>query len=586
MAALLLATGFTSGCGQSSLRRGPISGVVDDWSTHHVKFANPGSEQDAIRKGRHEQWLRIVNDPRYRMQQIRRSAAWANRFAAPAVNFRDPRAPLRPGPIFGSTKKSLHRDWAYPVAPAGYGTAPGMYPAKYSFDVNAAPSCSDFVVYPVNATGGVGQPNLVGFNNLYDGLCPSSVGSGEPFAPSVQFAYEVLSKSFNGTFGTVVTSPVLSEDGTKLAFVANINGGVYFYVVTLPTAGNTYGSATFPTDLPANCNSCGSGAVYTVTAMSGSASDSISSPFVDYTDDIAYVGDDTGVLHKFTGVFNGTPAEVTSGGWPFTVFHGAYLTSPTLDSVTGHIFLSDIGDGNLYCIDISSGTPAFCSPIASVVVGTSVYDAPIVDSTAETVFASAGDYYDGSADYSALTQATTSLANVVHANMGPTGKIYNGDFDNTYYSSSAGAYSGYMYFCGTNSASFVPALYRVGFNSSGTMNSTNDGNSYPLANYASNCTPLTEVYNTAQNTDYMFLGVVLNGVPAGCEDAACVMSFELGSSFPTGPNATFPLGGNDDSYGSSGIIIDNVSTQTGMSQIYFGNLETGGAVQASQDGLN
>ena len=30
-------------------------------------------------------------------------------------------------------------------------------------------------------------------------------------------------------------------------------------------------------------------------------------PFVDYSGDIAYVGDDTGKLHKITGVFTGTP---------------------------------------------------------------------------------------------------------------------------------------------------------------------------------------------------------------------------------------------------------------------------------------
>ena len=49
-----------------------------------------------------------------------------------------------------------------------------MYPAKYSFDVTAAPSCAnDFVVFPVNTNGTTTQPNLVAFNNLYSGTTPA-----------------------------------------------------------------------------------------------------------------------------------------------------------------------------------------------------------------------------------------------------------------------------------------------------------------------------------------------------------------------------------------------------------------------------
>jgi hypothetical protein len=38
-----------------------------------VTFPNPGSEQDAIRSGHHAEWQKIVNDPRYVMQQLKRS---------------------------------------------------------------------------------------------------------------------------------------------------------------------------------------------------------------------------------------------------------------------------------------------------------------------------------------------------------------------------------------------------------------------------------------------------------------------------------------------------------------------------------
>src|SRR5579863_3549571 len=49
-------------------------GYVEDWSSHHVVFSNPGTEQDARQRGEHDKWLRIVNDERYIMQQRRRSA--------------------------------------------------------------------------------------------------------------------------------------------------------------------------------------------------------------------------------------------------------------------------------------------------------------------------------------------------------------------------------------------------------------------------------------------------------------------------------------------------------------------------------
>src|SRR5579859_1939250 len=60
--------------GQTAPRTGntALAGVPEDWSSHHVVFADPGTEEAAIQAGRHDVWLRTVNDPRYIMQQIRR----------------------------------------------------------------------------------------------------------------------------------------------------------------------------------------------------------------------------------------------------------------------------------------------------------------------------------------------------------------------------------------------------------------------------------------------------------------------------------------------------------------------------------
>src|SRR5208283_5522925 len=49
-------------------------GVPEDWSHHHLVFSNPGTEEDAIANGTHDRWLNIVNDPRYIIQQLKRSS--------------------------------------------------------------------------------------------------------------------------------------------------------------------------------------------------------------------------------------------------------------------------------------------------------------------------------------------------------------------------------------------------------------------------------------------------------------------------------------------------------------------------------
>ena len=46
---------------------------VDDWSHHHMIFSNPGTQADAVKAGRLEQWQKITSDPRYHLQQTKRS---------------------------------------------------------------------------------------------------------------------------------------------------------------------------------------------------------------------------------------------------------------------------------------------------------------------------------------------------------------------------------------------------------------------------------------------------------------------------------------------------------------------------------
>jgi hypothetical protein len=569
-AAFLMAFGLTAFAQKSPVY---IGGVVDDWTHHHVIFSNPGTLEDALNKDTYENWHRIVTDPRYRMQWIKRYGAPSDELTGDFSRLPDPPNPLPPLRRWRPRwiDSSLQGAWSQSIAPGGSGTAIDMYPAKYTFAPIATPSCaSDFVVFPVNTNGSSSVSNIVGLNNLYSS-CSGTV-------PSFLFAY------FVGT-GVVQTSPVLSEDGTKVAFVESVTGGSKFHVLTIGTTGNN-GTYWSPPVTPCTVNgvtSCSTNnAVDNSTVMKGSVSVTRSSPFVDYQNDNAYVGDDSGNLHKFHPVFTGTPAEVTAGGWPLTVASGMILTGPVYDSgASGNIFVGG-SNGNLYCV-VASTAKACSTASISVASGTNpVLDAPIVDSTNQTVFAAASN-----STTSYLTQATTSLGSVVRVNMGASGTdLYDGAFDSAYFTSVS---TGHMYLCGNLTTAATPTLWRVTFNSSGTMSSANDGSSFQLVvsgftGTGYDCTPLTEIYNGT--TDYLFVSVKGEGFGTGtpnCSYSPCVMNFIITSSFPTSANATR---NSSSSSGISGMIIDNASTAIGgASQIYFSNPSAGAGVQLSQSGL-
>jgi hypothetical protein len=545
-------------------------GIVSDWTDRHVIFSDPGTLTDAMMHGRRQEWERIVNDPRYRMQQIKRHAPWAGQAGIPEISF-----PREGHPVFPIFRKSiLHADWSVTLGSSIHGVAIAKYPAKYTFAPIGTPNCTaDFVVFPINAAPLTNQANLLGVNNLYSGTCTTGT------VPTVIFAYRV------GT-GPVQTSPVLSLDGTKVAFVESVTNASVFHVLKLGTNGNS----GCPNATPCNGNVFNAAAVPgtlnnavdTKLTMSGGVTDSNSGPFVDYDHDVAYVGDDTGKLHKFNGVFNGTPAEAGSP-WPVTTFAGTVLTAPVFDGGTSQRVFVGGSDGRLYCFT-SAG--AACSPNVNILVGSGgIVDAPIVDSTQETVFATAGNGTNA-----ILAQAPTSLASQVNVTMGVSGTdLYDGAFDSAYFTSVS---TGHMYFCGNAIATATPTLWRVGFNSSGIINSARDSGSFQLVQTGqtgttNDCTPLTEVLNGS--TDFLFVGVKGHGAPSNCNGTTCMMSFSLPTAspftFPAAPAVATTIGGSLGTGGMSGFIIDNVSTATGASQIYFGNLQANTGVQVSQSAL-
>ena len=49
--------------------------VASDLVHHHVIFSPTGTVDEALRNGTYDRWLKIANEPRYAMQQLKRSGA-------------------------------------------------------------------------------------------------------------------------------------------------------------------------------------------------------------------------------------------------------------------------------------------------------------------------------------------------------------------------------------------------------------------------------------------------------------------------------------------------------------------------------
>ncbi len=291
-------------------------GVPYDWSHHHLIFSNPGTAEDAMRKGTYDHWFQTVNDPRYQMHLTRR-----HRHQEP--NDRQQEFRRRREAESGGL-------WGQSLGSASAAVGAGMYPAKYSFDSNtlncAGASEPDYVVYNTSVTPSATQASVVAFDNIYT-FCTSTI-------PQVYWSYN--------TGGTVSTSVVLFEDGYQAAFVQS-NASKASLVVLKYKAGQGTSATTAVTPdtvtaAGATYASCRIGATSCELELqfandgATTPNDTNSPPFYNYArgSDTLWVGDDLGYLHKFTGVFNGTPAEVTTGGWPIHVVTEATPTSTVL----------------------------------------------------------------------------------------------------------------------------------------------------------------------------------------------------------------------------------------------------------------
>ena len=215
--------------------------------------------------------------------------------------------------------------------------------------------------------------------------------------------------------GQILTSPAFSRDGTQVAFVET-NGG-FGILVLLKWAASTSETVSSPRTLTAVSNAsyrtCTAPCMTTIDLKDGSGiqtDDTTSSVFADLSDDTAWVGGAYGWLHKITGIFLGTPAEVTGGGFPVQVNSGNVLSSPVHDYASGNVFVGDAG-GYLYRVDSNTGAVTATSELD---FGTGIVQGPIVDSTAGLVYVFASsDNTDtctnGNTNCSAVYELTTSF---------------------------------------------------------------------------------------------------------------------------------------------------------------------------------
>jgi len=598
--------------------------IVSDWTHRHVIFSQTRSFEKS--------W-RLQAEPRYWLQVLGRNARRYrqvdDKFGAERNDLDDFQRGHK------ESRKAFQRDWGQSLGANGSTGVPltgvvwyPVYPAKYSFDINASPDCNnDYVVFPTNLAGvTAGQASVIAYRNLY-------AGAGSPFCgvanPTVYWSYNTNFDNLGTpTNGTVQTSPVLSGDGTRVAFVETrtaANGGAILHLLKWHALdGGAINTASAPTiatawtadGLVGHCPSAGACMISIV--LNGAQPDTASSPFYDYARDAIYVGNDNGVLHKIVnafGVTGATPSEMTTSNWPITVDTGRILTSPTLDSVSGNIFTGDSG-GRLSYVRETFSTAGTCASglrpcLGSTNINPAVHviaDAPIVDPVTEKVFV----FFGNNGTSTAVIQSDVTLSASVTASLGTgTGHhLHAGAFDNTYLTGDGSV--GSLYMCGS-SATSAPTIQRIGFTNSGrvpaspfanpvgTMNAAVDSATLTVATGSAECAPVTELYNAnapAASRDQIFFGVQNLGSGTNCGGAGCVMSVNV-----TGTPGSLAIANSiAEINGPSGIIVDNdanTATFPQASNLYFSNqgnstagvpcgvtAGVGCAVKLTQSGLN
>jgi hypothetical protein len=479
-------------------------GLPTDWSHRHVIFSQPSTDAQAAA---------VMHDPRYWQQ-------WNRAHFVKALNAGD--VGLTGISLFASAGAS-HADWSQNLG-SGANAGAGVFPAKYSFQITTATCASgtkpDYTVFSTGLLGTPLQASIAAFDNLYSGC------SG--IAPTVYWAFN--------TAGQILTSPTISGDGTQVAFVQTTAGIADLVLLKWAPGGTVGGPVTLLGVANAAYRNCTAPCMTTVRLRDSSnvpTNDTTSSVFPDYSNDVIWVGGAGGWLHKFTGVFRGTPTRVTTGGFPVRVnpVNPNALSNPVHDSVSGNVFVSDYG-GFLYRVS-STG---LVTASGQVDFGTGLVAGPIVDSTAAKVYVFSSS--DGTANCAGGTKPCAAVylfgtgfgagntgAKVVvgtsQAAPPNPNPLFEGGFDSKYLASANA--TGNIYVCGNTGGS--PALYQIPINA-GAFGAVVTGPT--LTGATTGCSPVTDISNpnaTGGTTEWIFAGVQASGSGNSCSSGGCVMNF-------------------------------------------------------------
>ena len=578
----------------------PQVGIIQDWSTQHVIYTRNGSVDDM---------LKVRNDPRFlnsyllhykreHPSQIQTApandttlseSAYAEGSAAemqPELLTLRPE-PLPLPPVHKPPLKNKHTkiDWAVDLG-GTYGMAIGESPAFWGYSPVGTPTCTtskgqigDFIVFSLKATPAKSsQANLVGLTNLYAGSSPTGICGS---LPTFLFSYAI------GSGGSLL-SPVLSLDGTKVAWIENTgtgSGQAVFHVTTW-----VYGEGTSATTgavaVDVENGTCTSGKscdvaidYTTLTTLTGCTATSFintnSEIYVDYPSDTAFVGADNGILYHLKGIFKGTPTFdycTTVNASASTGLSGGVYDSHLS---TPEFFISDSKVIYAYTLGASGFTKVATYTYASGAAATYTGPGPLLDAFNNYIYLFSADDLAG---HTSVTQLTTSLTSPTVVPLGPASTdsykvLFYGTFDNNYFNNGPKVAGSTLYTCGGyTSQTAAQALYAIGFTSSGTVNTTpvmgaNINVDPPTAAHPNGtCSPITEFFDGSK--DRIFLGM---GEHLATTGANVIQMWDV-TTRPT-TASTYTAQAANYAGGSSGLIIDNKANSTAQAEsVYFTTL--------------
>jgi hypothetical protein len=533
-----------------------------DWSHGRVVAAGWGSDDPVVRRD----WRTLRRHMQMEEARGRRApfAQWMEWFrqSFPGVA----------GRIGGGATATpdVELDWS--LNTGGTGAVIG-YPAKFSFDVSAA-NCSDVIYYTVNHNGGASRPNVIAVTNPYAG-CP---GNPQNLTPTVKFAIRL-------PYGTG-TSPTLSLDGSVLYVVESRpenSGGPILHAINVDNITNNRGSYNYNTKTWTS--------VHTLAAPNGTASseqlfqltfsgtsNSLSSPYYDYDENLIYMGDGDGRIHRISNAHTSAASEAP--GWPIDCNAGAFQSPMAYD---GQVIVGST-DGSLYRIDTTAPNPTCISAMqlggGSAEGSPGGLTSPTIDVTNSKILVTTGDTAIG--DFKALAvfnlyftpdEPPTGWAILGNADSIPAqfpaldNEFWENNDGNVYAIGTGGTSNTLLMRIPYNGATMLPAAGHAALRRSG--GSARSVGTSPVVEFltAANVSNPDFIFVGGNGTNYNFMNRISAGFNGSANSPRAVDSF-----FATATGI------------SSGISVDTRTTSTtgttATANIYFGTAG-GGTTQST-----